>query len=279
MANERPAEKPADKPSAKPRNRSRHRSGHSLRPQAAVPAPKNRLRWTWREYVLQLSVVILGVVVTFVGSGLVERWQEQRKVGEVMSLVYEELRTNRSEMERVCRSLNYDRCGMEMLQEYEMDYRRTPVDSLKKYQYIIGRMRNFRPQQDALEVLRSSGTITAVGDKRLLFDILECYSWMTDFSAAIDKYNDQKLSSLNHLFANGLTGSIGGPDPVETWRTLMGDPMCAAFIGTMQEWFGAKMLNGGAVSKIDDALKKLGDKYGFGTADSAEPIREQNGFQ
>lgn len=43
---------------------------------------------TWREYALQLSVVIIGIVVTFAGSGLIERWRVAREVRATMLLVH-----------------------------------------------------------------------------------------------------------------------------------------------------------------------------------------------
>lgn len=57
--------------------------------------------WTWRDYALQLSVVIIGIVVTFAGSGLIERWRVAREVRATMLLVHAELETNRADFMQV----------------------------------------------------------------------------------------------------------------------------------------------------------------------------------
>ncbi len=218
-------------------------------------------RWTFRDFALQLAVVILGVVVTFVGSGLINRWQESRRVKVMMQLVYEELRTNRTQLEAICNLLDRDRRAMALLAEHDMDYRTIPVDSLKKYQFVLGNLSNFKSQNDALEVLRSSGLVTAVADKQLLFEILGCYSWMERFSDAIDTYNAQKVTSLNHLFSGGC--DFRGSDAVDNWRMILNDPMCVAFFGAMNNYFGRELLLGGAVGKVDAVMEMLKDKYRF----------------
>lgn len=270
MANERPAAKPAEKPaeksaeksSAKPRNRSRHRSGRSPRPQTPAPAPKNRPRWTWREYALQLSVVILGVVVTFVGSGVVERWRQARNVRTVMQLVVEELKANRSNLEHVCEKLRYDRQGMLMFQHYDMDVDRIPADSLLKYNYIIGAVRDFSPRSDALEVLKASGAIVSVGDKQLLLEVLACYTSLEEFAKNVGFYNKQKIGAMNHLFANQTDFSMNG-NPLESWKSMMNDPLCAAFIGTSAYFFGGDDYFTKNIDDVEHAVAALTEKYGF----------------
>lgn len=225
-------------------------------------ASKSGGKWTWREYALQLLVVLVGVMVTLIGSSMVARWQEQRKVRSMMQLVYAELNTNAREMDRICRHLDHDRRGMRLLKEYGMDYRSVPVDSLKEYQYVLGVISDFDLRSDALEVLRTAGTMPAAKDRQLLFEVLECYSWMERFAASVEKYNEQKMRSLNHLFVRGLNGAIGGPDPLETWRVMMDDNMCAAFIGMMGEYFADEALEDGP-ARIEAVTRMLNEKYGF----------------
>ena len=244
------------------------RSGNPARPSDGRAVKIPAFNWTWRDYVLQLSVVVIGVMVTFIGSGLVGRWREAREVRTVMQLVYEELKTNRIRVESICNSLSYDRRGMVLLSDYRMDYTRIPVDSLEKYQLILGRIRKLEPRTDALEILRSFGSVTSVEDKTMLLDILECYSWMNSFSGSVVTYNEQKMNTWNHLFSNGMNGTIGGADPVESWRTMMDDTVCAAFLGTMSNYFGEELLSGGGVRKIDRVTEMLNEKYRFERQDT-----------
>lgn len=220
-------------------------------------------RRTWHDFLVQLAAVILGVAVTFVGLGQIVRWQEARRVKVMMRMVYDELKTNRADVYEVCRSLNLDRRGMVLLREHGLDYRAVPADSLRRYRFIQGGMSGFAPEDDALEVLRASGAVMSDGDRRLLYDVLGCYGWLESFSKRIADYNARKTLSLDRLVATGTSGAVGGSDPVESWRVVMNDPMCAAFVGTMSEWFGQELLEGGAVARIDRVLAALEEKYGF----------------
>lgn len=244
-------------------------------PQKAQSAPKRSaapdrektsgrpMRWTRHDFILQLAVVILGVVVTFVGSGLVSRWREAREVRTVMQLVYEELRADRETLANFCEEMAYDRQGMLHLLENDMDYRRIPADTLRKYQSILGRVRSFGPRTDALEVLRSSGTITAIRDKALLLEIMECYSWMANLSDGAEQYRTQKMNALNHLFTTEVKKPFVTMQPEQWWQTLLDDPMCMAFLSSMTTYFGESIYNGKAVGRLDRVMAKLDEKYKF----------------
>ena len=130
------------------------RSGSS-RPVAGTAVGKPAFNWTWRDYALQLSVVIIGIVVTFAGSGLISRWASQRQVRTVMQLVVSELEQNREMLRDVYSNLDYDRRGMLMFMEYD-ELEDIPADSLAHYSLLLSYLPSYRPQQEALEVLKSS---------------------------------------------------------------------------------------------------------------------------
>lgn len=240
---------------------SRSRSKSPARPAANLKERKSALRWTWREYALQLSVVIIGIVVTFAGSDLISRWSRQRQVKTVMQLVVSELERNREQLYEVCASLYYDQRGMLMLQEYDLDVEAVPLDSLDHYRYLLSRLHTYRPQQDALEVLKSSDVISAVGDKQLLVDILGCYNRLNDFRDQVILYSDRKREAQNHLFANSAGFSIGGGDQRRSWRTIMADPMCAAFLGTSAYFFGFANNFDEKIAAVDSTIALIETKY------------------
>ncbi len=233
----------------------------SARPAANTKERKSALRWTWREYALQLSVVIVGIVVTFVGSDLISRWSRQRQVKTVMQLVVSELERNREQLCEVCTSLYYDQQGMLMLQEYDLDVEAVPLDSLDHYRYLLSRLHTYRPQQDALEVLKSSDVISAVGDKQLLVDILGCYNRLNDFREQVILYSDRKREAQNHLFANSAGFSLGGGDQRRSWRTILADPMCAAFLGTSAYFFGFGNDFDEKIAAVDSTIALIETKY------------------
>lgn len=219
-------------------------------------------KWTWREYALQLSVVIIGIVVTFVGSDLISRWSRQRQVKAVMQLLVGELEENREQLREVCASLRYDQQGMLMLMRYDMDVEAVPLDSLERYCYILSRLHAYSPQQNVLEVLKSSDVVSAVGNKQLLVDIFGCYNRLNDFREQVLLYSDRKREAQNHLFTNDTGFSVGGGDQRLSWRGIMNDPMCAAFLGTSAYFFGVGNDFDGRIAAVDRTIARIKDKYG-----------------
>lgn len=266
MANERSAANAAEKSPGKPSGRrSGHRSGRSgSRSGQSGSAPARKPgRWTWREYMLQLSVVILGIVITFAGSGLIERWQRQRQVKMTMQLIVEELHTNRALAGYVCEKLEYDRRGMLMFQSYDMDIDAIPVDSLHQYGLLIGAHRSFVLQADALEVLKASGAISSVGDKQFLMKLLGCYNKLKMFGQNVDSYNVRKIDALNHLFTNSSDVNLNTNDPRGMWKSVMSDPLCLAFIGTSAYYFGGSDYFTETLRNVDEVLAAINEKYRF----------------
>lgn len=197
-------------------------------------------KWTWREYALQLSVVIIGIVVTFVGSDLISRWSRQRQVRTVMRMIVGELNTNREHLDRCCDRLILDRQGMLMFDCYERDVERIPADSLERYMSMLGSTQDFLPQSDALEVLKTSGAIQSVRDNGLLMQILGCYRALEEFGREVDNYNRRKQEAMDHFLANASPELLNRYSSLgfrEAWRAMLADPLCVSFVGMMANYF------------------------------------------
>ena len=54
-------------------------------------------KWKPGEYVRQTSIVVIGVLITFVGSELVTRYSEQKDIKSTMLLIRDELKSNRDQ--------------------------------------------------------------------------------------------------------------------------------------------------------------------------------------
>lgn len=270
MANERPAnerpaanaaEKSPEKPSGPRRShrsaRSGNRSGHAANALARKP-----VRWIWREYMLQLSVVILGIVVTFAGSGAIERWKRARQVRTTMLLVYEELKTNLTLRNACCEKLRFDQNGMLMFDHYGRRVDLIPEDSLERYATLLGTMRAIEVQNDAFEVLKSSGVIQYVGDKELLMQVLGCYRQLGTFAARVDSYNRSKINAINHFSASEVHADFH-LEPRTLWRALLRDPVCNSFIGMSTYYVGYPEYLRSDIADVEKTIAAIHEKYGF----------------
>ena len=209
------------------------RSGSS-RPVAGTAVGKPAFNWTWRDYALQLSVVIIGIVVTFAGSGLISRWASQRQVRTVMQLVVSELEQNREMLRDVYSNLDYDRRGMLMFMEYD-ELEDIPADSLAHYSLLLSYLPSYRPQQEALEVLKEN----------------------------VAMYSGRKQDAQNHLFVNTPGFSLAPMGTYGSWKIIFEDPLCAAFIGTSAYFFGGGDYFGHMIRAVDDVIASINKKYRF----------------
>ena len=229
---------------------------------------KGATRWTWREYLLQLSVVIIGIMVTFIGSGLVSDWSRQRQVKRAMQLIVAELKANREHLDSCCDELILDRQGMLMFERYGKNVDLIPEDSLACYMPLLGSSQEFKLQSDALEFLKLSGAIQSVNDDALLMQILGCYRALEVFSRAVDSYSRRKEDAMDHFLANASPEFLARFNVLEcrdAWRAMLADPLCVSFVGMTKNYFAYGDDNF-LTSDIGDCRKTIAaidEKYGF----------------
>jgi len=75
--------------------------------------------WKPGEYIRQTSIVVIGVLITFVGSELVTRCSEQKDIKSTMLLIRDELKSNRDQFEDVMSEFNKDKRISTLLVEHD----------------------------------------------------------------------------------------------------------------------------------------------------------------
>lgn len=76
--------------------------------------------WRIGDYVLQLSVVVLGIIVTFAGSSAISRYSESKQVANTMQLIKSELKLNRERVEDIHKHLNFERRACNYILQYRI---------------------------------------------------------------------------------------------------------------------------------------------------------------
>jgi hypothetical protein len=172
---------------------------------AASPAPTPRKRWTnwvWGDFVLQLATVIIGILVTFGGSSLIQKRAGRRETATVLSMVKSELQGSLDRIEYLRERLAYEHTGAITLRPYIDNPEAMPLDSIEKYLNVIAGIRTFDPATNSLEVLENSSHIQNIRNMALVRDLFAIYGQMTDFDERLNRYNLPKLSILdsrNHM--------------------------------------------------------------------------------
>lgn len=148
--------------------------------------------WGVGDYIRQVSVVVIGVLITFLGSDLITENSRQKEVDGTMRLVTEELKYNRKELSEVKRLLDVDRYMAKMLIENEMNVSVIPKDTLMEYNTFFSKMSSFEYRTDALDVLKGSSLMQYISDKRLLQDVLQIYYKLGRIQKDINGYYQMK---------------------------------------------------------------------------------------
>lgn len=162
----------------------------------------NKERFTiksWRigEYLRQLSIVILGIVVTFVGSNLISGYSKSKEVASVMRLVKAELQNNQRKLEHVQQLTDHYLRLCNILIAEDFDYKKVPHDTLVKYKYTTSRFTFFDYSENSLEVLKNSSLMQHVEDKDFLISLTQTYESMRGLSGAVSSFYERKIEAWN----------------------------------------------------------------------------------
>ena len=210
-----------------------------------------------------LSVVIIGIVVTFAGSGLIERWRVAREVRATMLLVHAELETNRADFMQVWDYQQWEMRACKRLTDNRRDLRRIPSDTLASFDPVYGRIHFFHPRRDAFEVLKNSGLMSSVPDKDFLLAVTQGYAVLADLEENISMYYQLKLTAQNDMskdFSEKQRERFYTGDMYERWECIFSVPCFAEFMLTAPYYFPEGYIEG-LLADVDRSIRAIEAKY------------------
>lgn len=220
-------------------------------------------KWTWREYVLQLSVVIIGIVVTFVGSGMVERSRQARDVRAAMVLVHSELETNRMKIQEVWDWIQREADAYRILTENCHDLKAIPQDTMASFVPVFGRILSFHPRQDAFEVLKNSGLMASVRDKDFLLAVTQGYATLAELEENVGVYFNLKAEAqgdMSKAFSSSQREIYYSGDMYGMWNCILSVPSSYEFVLSapyvFPEGYTEELL-----TDVDRAVRAIETKY------------------
>lgn len=227
--------------------------------------------WTWREYLLQLSVVIVGIFVTFVGSDLVSRRLQVRDVKATMKLIHMELLDNRAKLDEILNWMAWEQHACDLLGRNRDDLHAIPADTMAAFTNVAGRIYAFHPRRDAYEVLKSSGLMARISDKESLVAIARCYAALDELSGDIDTYYQQKIDAQNEL-SKQMNASerdrFYNQGPYEMWTIIFSKSGAADFYLGAPYYFTEGYLEG-LVAEVDETVRRIEGTYRVDPAENA----------
>lgn len=248
---------------SRPTARNGRKSSDTHRDTRAASVSLRGDRWTWRDYALQLSVVVIGIVVTFAGSGLIERWRMAREVRATMLLVHAELESNRADFMEIWDYMQWETRACRILTENRSDLKRMPTDTLASFAPIYGRIHSFRPRKDAFEVLKSSGLMSSVRDKDFLLTVTQGYASLAGLEENVSMYYKLKLTAQNDMsrsFSREQRERFYTGGMYDMWECIFSVPEFTEFMQTAPYYFPEGYVDG-LSTDVDRAVQAIEAKY------------------
>lgn len=149
---------------------------------------------TWKigDFILQLLVVILGIVVTFAASNAVSERTKAKEVAKAMEIVRNELERNLKDFDQITERLRLEQRICRYIRSYEKHIEDASADTLRKYLSMPFQVSSFIPASDAMEMLRASSLLPNVENKELVLDILKAYNGLQEVKETVDWYYTTK---------------------------------------------------------------------------------------
>ena len=218
--------------------------------------------WQVGDYIRQTSIVVIGVLITFAGSELVTQNSERKDIQATMSLIRDELKSNRENYKSVVSEFREDERLSSLLVEHDLKHRTIPEDSLIRFRFLMGHIRSFYYSQNALDILKSSMLMQKISDKELLLQLTGIYEVLDGFRATMNGYYDMKdeiMVPFHLALTDEQTDQInrGG---YEAWDIYLSDRSVRNFVRVARNYFTPDYVER-VGKRIDEAIQALEKKY------------------
>ena len=180
----------------------------------------NPMNWRLGEYTRQLSVVVLGIVITFLGSAAISAIKERKEVRTTLSFVKSELEENKATLIETRQRIELEVAAARFLLHYKNNLQAAPADSLSTYYIVPFQATIDSYSSDALELMKTSGIFPKLSDEYLGLDIIKTYNEIrvaSDFYRYFSKTKDEGLKIIMANLDNKLI-LFEDRTPVEIWN-------------------------------------------------------------
>lgn len=165
------------------------------------PARRRFAEWKTGDYFKQLSVVIIGILVTFSGSSLIGRIETRRQIRQTAQLLHAELKGNLVQLDAMYDFTTNDCTAYEtFVGNYIRDIYRISSDSVLFFHSVLSHCRTFRYKKNALETMKNSAAVQDIRDREIVLDIFDCYDKLDLTFGWCNNLYDHKSDAVLEFF-------------------------------------------------------------------------------
>lgn len=169
--------------------------------------PKLRKRWRVKDYIRELSIVVIGVAITLYAGNLINDIKTKRDLKFQLAAIYAELEENLQNVnelsdhyERLTQLRKHLHYHMKEDEAAKVDPAMSIADSIMKYQNTALFTVNFSYKRDAYNVFINNDETKILADKDLLLEISGCYSSLEELKEENDRYIDSKWLVFHEVY-------------------------------------------------------------------------------
>lgn len=167
----------------------------------------DKLKYIAKEYKLgdfvrNLIAVVLGIIITFVGSDWISERNTQKEVEKSIQLVKSELILNRETLKEMGSRVVFEQNAARYLFEYKNKKDEISQDSVKQYLPVIFQWSKYTFINDAMEMLKTSSLIQKIKNKELSLQIIKAYGTIKTAESSFEMYKEYKKQAQDEFNAN-----------------------------------------------------------------------------
>ena len=150
------------------------------------------MKETSANFILNVISVILGIAITFVIQGMINRAGDRKEVRSALELVRSELKTNIEDIGIMTDYLTQERQSAGYLLQNLPKIDKCPEDSVNHHCGIVFADASITLSSDALELLKMSSLFQKIGDNRLAMKIIRAYDTCGSAVSNLNRHISQR---------------------------------------------------------------------------------------
>lgn len=226
--------------------------------------------WRIGEYIRQLSVVTLGVVITFVGSDMISEYNTQQRLKTALQLTKSDLMLKRDDVLDMKKRYDAEVSAAQYLQKYKNRIEEANADTLERCIRLPFQSTRFIFADDAMEMLKTSGLFQQIKNQEIATQLIKTNGIIKGQSYGnFNFYADNKTKQSDKIEANNPTFAIKYDELLESNASTFDK---ARFLLQYQEFRDVStlplfFLQGEqflvVVDAIDRMIERLDKEYGL----------------
>ena len=152
------------------------------------------------DFICNFAAVVLGIVITFIGSDMIQEYNKRKEVKQALQLVKSELLLNKEGIKAIMEQEMFEQRGALYLLRYRGKMNEASPDSLKAYSYFPFQTSNTSYTNDALEMLKTSSLMQNIKSKELVSQIIQSYNAIKRANELFKSYMEAKAYKMEKLY-------------------------------------------------------------------------------